>query len=76
VSQIRAKRLKLGFSWGRKTFVQVKSATVVADLSGAILIGTDFTGATLINCKIYGIAAWSVELKEAKQKNLVITNVR
>ncbi len=35
---------------------------------------TNFAGATLTNCHIYGIAAWSVELKGAKQNNLVITD--
>jgi hypothetical protein len=45
-----------------------------ADLEGAMLVKTNFTKATLTNCHIYGIAAWSVELKGAKQNNLVITH--
>ena len=44
-----------------------------ADLRRATLVGTNFAKATLTNCKIYGIAAWSVELKGAIQNNLVIT---
>jgi hypothetical protein len=49
-----------------------------ADLSGAklfhaTLVETKFAEATLTNCHIYGIAAWKVELKGAKQHNLVIT---
>src|SRR5712691_1653390 len=44
-----------------------------ADLSGAILVGTNFTHANLSNCQIYGISAWDVHLEEATQLNLVIT---
>jgi uncharacterized protein YjbI with pentapeptide repeats len=44
-----------------------------ANLSRATLIGTNFAEATLTNCKIYGISAWSVELKGATQNNLEIT---
>jgi uncharacterized protein YjbI with pentapeptide repeats len=44
-----------------------------ADLSRATLIETNFAEATLTNCHIYGIAAWNVELRGAKQNNLVIT---
>jgi uncharacterized protein YjbI with pentapeptide repeats len=45
-----------------------------ADLSGATLVRTNFTEATLTNCHIYGTAAWNVELKGAKQNDLVITS--
>ncbi len=44
-----------------------------ADLTKTLLIGTDFTGATLTDCIIYGIAAWNVQLENAKQENLIIT---
>ncbi len=44
-----------------------------ADLSKTLLIDTNFTGATLTNCNIYGIAAWNVQLENATQKNLIIT---
>src|SRR2546426_614142 len=44
-----------------------------ADLSEARLVRTNFAGATLSNCRVYGIAAWNVELKGATQNNLIIT---
>jgi hypothetical protein len=44
-----------------------------ANLSRTILIETNFTGATLTNCTIYGIAAWNVQLENALQKDLIIT---
>jgi len=44
-----------------------------ADLSKAVLVETDFTGATLNRCFIYGISAWNVKLEGAKQDSLVIT---
>jgi uncharacterized protein YjbI with pentapeptide repeats len=44
-----------------------------ANLSRTLLIGTNLTGATLTDCNIYGIAAWNVQLENAIQKNLIIT---
>jgi len=44
-----------------------------ADLSRATLVETNFAEATLTDCQIYGISAWSVKLKGARQNNLVIT---
>ena len=44
-----------------------------ANLSQATLVGTNFTEANLMNCNIYGISAWDVQLEGAKQDNLVIT---
>jgi uncharacterized protein YjbI with pentapeptide repeats len=49
-----------------------------AKLSGAtightLLVGVDLTGATLIDCRVYGIAAWDLNLEGATQKDLVIT---
>src|SRR5829696_14272 len=44
-----------------------------ADLSGATLIETNFTGADLTNCWIYGVSAWELKLERAKQQNLIIT---
>ena len=56
-----------------------------ADLSGANLSGgrlvtaslvdTDLTGADLTGCRVYGVSAWRLKLKRAKQRNLVITDV-
>jgi uncharacterized protein YjbI with pentapeptide repeats len=49
-----------------------------ADLSGANLesstmVNTDLAGANLTGCHMYGISAWSLKLKRAKQQNLIIT---
>jgi uncharacterized protein YjbI with pentapeptide repeats len=44
-----------------------------ADMSGAQLVKTNFAEATLLHCRIYGIAAWEVELKGARQDNLIIS---
>jgi uncharacterized protein YjbI with pentapeptide repeats len=44
-----------------------------ADLSKAVLVETDLTGANLTQCSIYGISAWNVQLKGAKQDGLIIT---
>ena len=49
-----------------------------ADLTGANLgytrmIGTNLAQATLVDCQVYGIAAWRVNTKDAIQRNLVIT---
>jgi len=44
-----------------------------ADLPTAILVGTNFSGADLTACRIYGVSAWDLKLKGAKQQNLVIT---
>lgn len=43
------------------------------DLSGADLVEANFERSTLTGCKIYGISAWKLELKGAKQKDMVIT---
>ena len=43
------------------------------DLSGANLIEADFTGSNLTNCRIYGIAAWDLKLKDSIQVDLIIT---
>ena len=51
-----------------------------ADLSGADLIelaqliDTDFTGADLTGCRIFGVSAWNLKLEGTKQRNLVITH--
>ena len=42
-------------------------------LWGAQLIDTDFTGADLTSCRIFGISAWRLKLAGAKQQNLVVT---
>ncbi len=44
-----------------------------ASLRQATLVGTNLEDAILIGCKVYGISAWNVSLKGAKQENLIIT---
>jgi uncharacterized protein YjbI with pentapeptide repeats len=44
-----------------------------ANLSRTTIIETNLEDAILTNCLIYGIAAWGVNLKGAKQENLIIT---
>ena len=51
-----------------------------ANLSGAFLwaanlVHTNFTGANLTGCCVYGISAWDLKLDGAKQKDLIITDV-
>jgi uncharacterized protein YjbI with pentapeptide repeats len=45
-----------------------------ADLSQAMLVRTKLCKATLTNCVVYGIAAWDVDITEADQSNLIITD--
>jgi hypothetical protein len=44
-----------------------------ANLEAALLLLTDFSGADLTGCRIYGVSAWRLKLDGAKQQNLVIT---
>jgi hypothetical protein len=44
-----------------------------ANLEAALLLETNFEGAILTGCSVYGIAAWNVHLVEAQQSDLVIT---
>src|SRR5258708_28513075 len=46
---------------------------IEADLSGATLVRTNLTEAILTECRIYGIAAWDIELTGASQNSLIIT---
>jgi hypothetical protein len=55
-----------------------KTTLVGANLGGAtlertLLVEADLTDATLTGCRIYGIAAWDLNLEGATQKDLVIT---
>jgi len=44
-----------------------------ANLQGTQLAKTNFKGATLTNCRIYGISAWDLEIDErTRQRDLVI----
>jgi hypothetical protein len=44
-----------------------------ADLSHVVLIRTNLQDAKLNNCRIYGIAAWDLNLTGAEQSDLIIT---
>lgn len=43
-----------------------------ANLQGAQLAKTILNGADLIGCKVYGMSAWDLKLKDTKQDNLVV----
>jgi uncharacterized protein YjbI with pentapeptide repeats len=45
-----------------------------ANLQGAIFVQANLGKATLTNCRVYGISAWDVELADADQSNLLITD--
>ena len=45
-----------------------------ADLSKATLVRTNLSKANLTGCHVYGIAAWDINLEQAIQANLVITD--
>lgn len=44
-----------------------------ADLNSAIMVRTNLEKADLTGCRIYGISAWDLKLKETKQFDLIIT---
>lgn len=44
-----------------------------ADLDCAIMVRTNLEKADLTGCRIYGISAWDLKLKETKQLDLIIT---
>jgi len=44
-----------------------------ADLTGALLLGTDLRFAHLSNCCVYGVSAWGVKLETTIQESLLIT---
>jgi hypothetical protein len=44
-----------------------------ANLTHAVLVHADLRGAELTGCHIYGVSAWDLRLKGAKQENLIIT---
>ncbi|MBD2104994.1 pentapeptide repeat-containing protein [Leptolyngbya sp. FACHB-261] len=45
-----------------------------ADLTGAHLVETNLEQTNLESCRVYGISAWDLNLKGAKQSNLIITS--
>jgi uncharacterized protein YjbI with pentapeptide repeats len=44
-----------------------------ADLSCVGLVDADITGADLTGCRVYGVSAWDLKRKGAKQQDLIIT---
>jgi hypothetical protein len=44
-----------------------------ADLTSARLVETCLRGARLVHCRVYGVAAWKVDLAGAVQTDLVVT---
>jgi uncharacterized protein YjbI with pentapeptide repeats len=46
-----------------------------ANLNRATLVGTNLAYANLADCSIHGISVWNVDLEEATQSNLIITDV-
>jgi hypothetical protein len=70
-------RAKLGGAYLRGTCLFEADLTEAdlsgADLSRAALVHADLTDADLTRCRIYGLSAWGLTLKDAKQQNLVIT---
>jgi uncharacterized protein YjbI with pentapeptide repeats len=61
--------VKVDLRWANLRAANLRAAR----LNFAVAVKTDFAGADLTGCHIYGIAAWDVNLEEAIQKKLVIT---
>jgi len=70
----RAKLGQANFDGADLTTANLSKANLAwASLQRAVLVGTDLTGADLTRCRIYGVSAWRLKLKRAKQHNLIIT---
>jgi uncharacterized protein YjbI with pentapeptide repeats len=56
-------------------YARLREANLVgASLQGASLIETDFSGADLTACRVYGISTWGIKLSDTtKQQDLLIT---
>jgi hypothetical protein len=57
----------------RKEHADIRPDLSGADLTRAVLVETNLTGATLTQCSIYGISVWNVHLEGAEQESLIIT---
>ena len=44
-----------------------------ANLRNSIIVEANFESANLTGCSVYGISAWGLNLKDAEQKDLIIT---
>jgi hypothetical protein len=62
-------------SWANLSRADLSGADLSdADLTQGVLVRTNLTGTTLTGCRIYGISAWSLNLKDAKQWNLNVSD--
>jgi uncharacterized protein YjbI with pentapeptide repeats len=58
------------------TYANLSRAILIeAFLKYATLVETDLTEADLTGCLVYGVSAWGLKLENAKQQNLVITDL-
>jgi uncharacterized protein YjbI with pentapeptide repeats len=75
LANLRLANLRLAnLSGANLSQAKLDGATLTdANLSEAILIRTNLQDAKLNNCRIYGIAAWDLNLAGAEQSNLIIT---
>src|SRR5215208_527462 len=60
---------RVDLSWADLSWADLSDA----DLTYCRLVSTILEGTTLTGCRIYGISAWSLNLKGAKQKDLIVT---
>jgi len=51
-----------------------RAQLIGANLQGATLVETNLEGANLTGCSVYGISAWNINLTEAQQSDLIITD--
>lgn len=70
--------LSFGLSGGVGTMKRTPTSLRGSDLRGAnlrnaIIVEANLEGANLTGCSVYGISAWRLNLKDAEQKDLVIT---
>ncbi|MGY4399279.1 pentapeptide repeat-containing protein [Bradyrhizobium sp. USDA 3315] len=71
---------KADLQWASLLAADLSAANLTgANLSGASLINatlvnTNLTDADLTGCWVYGVSAWTLNLENARQQNLVITN--
>ena len=67
---------KASLSGADLTYANLSRAILIeAFLKHATLVETDLTEADLTGCLVYGVSAWGLKLENAKQQNLVITDL-
>jgi uncharacterized protein YjbI with pentapeptide repeats len=71
----KAKLNGANLSWAELADTDCRQANLDgANLIHAHMVRVDFEKATLTNCRVYGIAAWDLNLSGAIQANLIITS--